>query len=157
MTIVAHNSKIYLVMSTQVSSRTCPGTWREGRKPGDRPNMTPSFWGYFTSKEFDRPIDWCKWSETPRRRDARVLGGPKPSYGGGTPTMNSHCTNDWGIGEGTAGINVEMQTPAGSLNLPRQSVELAKNHYSPSIKTINEFTHNTPDTRLQHPPLRYYT
>ena len=117
--------------------------------------MVPTFIGQFTPVDSERPSDWCKWSDPPRRHDARVLGGPKPKYGEGTPTMNSYVTDIWGIGTGAAGEHIKASTAEGYMKLPRQGVEVAKNHFLPECAVIDLLTH-TPDTRLQHPPLRYY-
>jgi len=69
--------------------------------------------------------------------------------------MNSYVTDVWGIGTGAAAEHIKASTAEGSLNLPRQGVEVAKNHYLPECTVIDLLTH-TPDTRLQHPPLRYF-
>ena len=133
-------------------TNVCGEDWYTGRKPGARPNLVPSFFGFFTPVESNRPKEWCKWSERPRRADARILGGKQPSFGSGDPTMNSPETDIWGIGKGTPGNFEKTSTMEGSVNLPVQHQE---SNYIPSISIINQLTHS-PDTRLQHAPLRFY-
>ena len=138
-------------MGTQIRADACTGSWYG--KPGSRADMIPTFFGYFTPVRSNRPTSLC--NERPRRHDARVLSGTKPTYGSGIPALNSYETDDWGIGKGSAGEHIKASTAEGSLNLPRQGLEQVKNHYLPQCATIDLLTH-TPDTRLQHPPLRYY-
>ena len=149
-------SKLYFSkMGTQIQSSQCGFTWDGNRKPGVREYMVPPFLGYFTPIESERPSDWCKWSDKPRRSDARIIGGKKQTYGSGRPTLNSSSTDVWGIGYGLPGQTIKASTAEGSVNLPMQSMEVVKNHFVPAIDDIEQLLHN-PDTRLQHPPARYF-
>lgn len=140
----------------QVKRKDCENTWLSGgRMPGFREHMVPAFVGSFTPVQSERPSDWCKWSEKPRRHDARILGGPKPAFGDGTPSLNSHRTDSWGIGCGSALEYIKASTAEGTLKLPRQDQEVAWNSFLPDCEDINSLTHR-PDTRLQHPPSRYF-
>ena len=132
---------------SQVRTTACAEAWFTGRKPGPRPNLVPPFLGFFSPVEADRPKDWCKWSEPPRRP-----GGKTSTFGSGDASMNSALTDTWGIGKGTPAGFEKVSTLEGSVQLPRQYQETA---YVPTISVIDQLTNN-PDTRLQHPPLRYY-
>jgi hypothetical protein len=66
--------------------------------------------------------------------------------------MNSAETDIWGIGKGTPGGFEKANTLEGSVKLP---VQYQESNYIPSISVIDQLTH-LPDTRLQHPPLRFY-
>lgn len=137
-------------MSTQVPFDSCID-WRT-----PRPDLIPDFLGSFTSVEADRPLDWCKWADKPRRYEGRTLSGPTPRYGSGTPTLNSaNVCKISGTGNGPPIAHEKVSTPQGFLNLPRQVQEVVRDHYMPETKTLDLLTH-TADTRLQAEPSRYY-
>jgi hypothetical protein len=132
---------------TQVKAESCLD-WRT-----PRPYMVPPFIGSFTAVQSDRPKDWCKWAEYPRRFAGRTLTGDIPTFGSGTPSLNSSqmCPVSK-IGKGSAYEYITVQTAEGSLKLPREDQVL---NYIPTCNTLDVVTH-TEDTRLQAYPPRYY-